>query len=176
MKPVHLDDVLARDARRLQKSASRLVDDGQAVVGAKLSEASEIIQGALAHLMDQSQDLIHAKMVEASHLLDHTRARAAQGAKIALHQAKDRAQDSYGDWRKLARQRPVATLAVVLAIGVAAGLLLRRRKSPEMKAQAEQADAAAPAKAAARRSVSARKTKADRPAKPDGGASSTITH
>jgi ElaB/YqjD/DUF883 family membrane-anchored ribosome-binding protein len=176
MKPDHFEDVLGRDARRLQKSASRLVDDGQAVVGAKLTEATDIIQGALAHLMDQSQSLIRAKMVEAAHVLEHTRDQAAQGAKVALHQAKDRAQDSYGDWRKLARQRPVATLAVAVAIGLAVGLIFRPRKSPAAKTEAVKADAAAPIKAAARRSPSTRKPKTDGAAKPKDGAASAVTH
>jgi hypothetical protein len=129
MKAVDFEDTVRRRADRLRGSASHLIDDGQSAANAKLNEAAVIIQGAFAHLLEESQELIRAKMAEASYVLQQSRERAAQGVRHAVDHARDQAEDSYGEWRKMARTRPLAMAAVAIALGVAAGLALRRRKS-----------------------------------------------
>ena len=186
MKTAHIEHAIRRSAGRLQGSASRLIEDGQGIVSTKLTEAADVIQGAFARLLDESQDLIRAKMAEASEGLQHTRERAAHGAKEALDQAKDKAQDSYVEWDKLARKRPVATAVIAIALGLAAGLALHRRKAPTATprktltraksteaAQAAAANLSKTAKAAARKARPARKAVA---AKALGSEQPPITH
>ncbi|HVY33582.1 MAG TPA: hypothetical protein VG960_04090 [Caulobacteraceae bacterium] len=180
MKTAHIEHAVRRSAGRLQGSASRLIEDGQGVVSAKLTEAADVIQGAFAHLLDESQDLIRAKMVEANEVLQHTRERAAHGAKDALDQAKDRAQDSYVVWDKMARKRPLATVAIAIAIGLAVGLALQRRKAqtaaprkalsrtkPAEAVQPAAANQPKAAKASARKPRPARKSAAAKTAGPE---------
>lgn len=161
MKSVRFEDAVRRGAGRLQGSVSHLIDDGQGIVGAKLAEAGDLIQGAFAHLLEESQDLIHAKMIEASEGLQHTREQAARGVRGAWGHARDRAEDSYGQWHKLARRRPLTTVLIAVGLGVAVGLLMRRRKpvAEVQPAAAQPASAKAPV---ARRSPAQRKTTAAR--------------
>lgn len=186
MKTAHIEHAIRRSAGRLQGSATRLIEDGQGIVSTKLTEAADVIQGAFARLLDESQDLIRAKMAEASEGLQHTRDRAAHGAKEALDQAKDKAQDSYVEWDKLARKRPLATAVIAIALGLAAGLALHRRKAQtaaprKALSRSKRAEAAQPAaanqpkaaKAVARKPRPARKAAA---AKATGPERPPITH
>jgi len=179
MKAVDFENTVRRGADRLQGSASRLMDDGQSVVNAKLNEAADIIQGAFAHVVEESQDLIRAKMVEASDVLHQSRALAADGVKHALDRARDRAGESYVEWDKIARRRPLAMAAVAIALGVAIGLVLRRRKSAadaarEESVEAKPARAPGKVKTAVRRPPSARKTASAR--KPAPTEPPAVTH
>ncbi len=176
MNAVDLEGTVRRNARRLRGSTSRLVDDGQSVVNAKLNEAADIIQGAFAHLLEESQDVIRAKMAEASEVLHHSRELAADGVRHALDQARDRAEKSYVEWDKIARRRPLAMAGVAVALGLAIGLTLRRRKAGAnlaVKEGAEADPARAPVKVktaapAARRTPSVRKTaRARKPSPPE---------
>lgn len=171
MKAVDYEHTVRRTADRLQGSASRLIDSGQGVVNSKLNEAAEIMQGAFAHLLDESQSLIRSKMAEASEVLHRSSEVAADSVKRAVDQAKDRAEETYVEWDKVARKRPLAVIAVAVAVGFVAGLIFRRKASTAAKASeegaAETVRARPPVKsatAAARRSPSARKTAAARKA------------
>jgi ElaB/YqjD/DUF883 family membrane-anchored ribosome-binding protein len=173
MKAVDYEHTVRRTADRLHGSASRLIDTGQGVVNTKLSEAAEIIQGAFSHLLDESQSLIRSKMSEASEVLHRSSELAADGVKRAVDQAKERAEETYVEWDKVARHRPLAIIAVAVAVGFAAGLVFRRRPSIAARASEEGAAETAPKRppvksptAAARRSPSARKTGAARKAAP----------
>jgi hypothetical protein len=161
MKSVRFEDAVRRGAGRLQGSVSHLIDDSQSVVGAKLAEAGDLIQGAFAHLLEESQDLIHAKMIEASDGLQHTREQAARGARVVFDHARDRAEDSYGQWHKLARRRPLTTALIAVGLGVAVGLMMRRRKATAEAQTATVKPASAKAQVA-RRTPAARKTNTTR--------------
>ena len=166
MKAADFQNTVKRSGDRLQGSAIRLIDDGQSVVNAKLNEATDIIQGAFAHLLDESQDLIRAKMAEASHVLQHSRELAADGVRRALDQAKDRAEDSYVEWDKAARRRPLAMAAVAIALGLGLGLALSRRRSASNSADKD-SSVVGPERAPARVKTATRRAPASR--KPPSG-------
>ncbi len=158
MKTVHFEDSIRRNADRARGSLSHLIDDSQGVVSAKLDQAGDLIQGAFAHLVEESQDLIRGKTLEAAEMLHQVRELAAQSAREAMGQAKDKAEDSYGEWEKFARRRPLATAAIAIGLGLAAGLAVRGRKSKVVTERTTSSGVNGASKAVARRAPSTRKT------------------